>query len=90
MQDTAEGFGQPIRQVFEVFFHMERTLPQPSDLAPRYAVKVEERVWHGLYAPLARLVEAAARRVAAAQHGRIATYLVYSFVTLIALLFFTR
>ena len=26
MQDTAEGFGQPIRQVFEPFFRIERTL----------------------------------------------------------------
>ena len=31
MQDTAEGFGQPIRQIFEPFFRMERHLPSPFD-----------------------------------------------------------
>src|SRR6185436_9812717 len=31
MQDTAEGFGQPIRQIFEPFFRMQRELPTPSD-----------------------------------------------------------
>ena len=34
MQDTAEGFGQPIRQVFEAFFRIDRTLPSPFDTQP--------------------------------------------------------
>ena len=34
MQDTAEGFGQPIRTVFEPFFRMERHLPSPFDAKP--------------------------------------------------------
>ena len=33
MQDTAEGFGQPIRQIFEPFFSMRRELPSPFDAA---------------------------------------------------------
>jgi formate hydrogenlyase subunit 3/multisubunit Na+/H+ antiporter MnhD subunit len=90
MQDTAEGFGQPIRQIFEAFFRIERHLPSPSDAAPRYAVKVEDRIWYGLYAPIARAVEALARWVGRLQQGRIAVYLMYSFLTLLALLFFTR
>jgi len=90
MQDTAEGFGQPIRQVFEVFFRMERTLPSPADTAPRYAVKVEERIWYGLYAPAARAVDALARWVGTLQQGRIGVYLMYSFVTLLVLLFLAR
>ncbi len=90
MQDTAEGFGQPIRQVFELFFRIERTLPAPSDTAPRYAVKVEDRLWYALYAPLARGVETLARWVGLIQQGRIAVYLLYSFLTLLALLFFAR
>jgi hydrogenase-4 component B len=40
MQDTAEGFGQPIRQIFEPFFQMHRDLPSPFDRAPRYRVTV--------------------------------------------------
>src|SRR5262249_18464386 len=37
MQDTAEGFGQPIRQIFEPFFRIERHLPSPFDAEPRYS-----------------------------------------------------
>jgi formate hydrogenlyase subunit 3/multisubunit Na+/H+ antiporter MnhD subunit len=90
MQDTAEGFGQPIRQVFEAFFHVDRTLPAQSDAAPRYSVRVLDPIWRGAYRPVARWVEALARRAGAIQQGRIATYLLYSFVTLIALLFLAR
>ena len=38
MQDTAEGFGQPIRQIFEPFYRMQRVLPSPFDARPRYRV----------------------------------------------------
>ena len=57
MQDTAEGFGQPIRQIFEPFFRMERHLPSPFDQQPRYQVVVGDHFWHWIYLPLARLVE---------------------------------
>jgi formate hydrogenlyase subunit 3/multisubunit Na+/H+ antiporter MnhD subunit len=90
MQDTAEGFGQPIRQIFELFFRVERTLPSPDDAAPRYAVRIEDRIWYGVYAPIARGVEAVARFVGLIQQGRIAAYLTYSFLTLLALLFLAR
>jgi formate hydrogenlyase subunit 3/multisubunit Na+/H+ antiporter MnhD subunit len=90
MQDTAEGFGQPIRQVFEPFFRMERELPTPFDRAPRYAVRVADRFWHALYLPVAKAADAAARLVGLLQQGRISVYLTYSFLTLLALLFFVR
>ena len=90
MQDTAEGFGQPIRQVFEVFFRMQRTLPTPFDAEPKYQVIVEDHFWHWLYLPVARAAEALARLVGFIQQGRIAVYLTYSFFTLLALLFFVR
>jgi formate hydrogenlyase subunit 3/multisubunit Na+/H+ antiporter MnhD subunit len=86
MQDTAEGFGQPIRHIFQPFFGMQRELPSPFDRAPRYRVTVSDRVWSGLYEPLSSLVQRAADAFAWLQQGRIATYLLYSFVTLIALL----
>jgi formate hydrogenlyase subunit 3/multisubunit Na+/H+ antiporter MnhD subunit len=90
MQDTAEGFGQPIRQVFEAFFRIRRTLPSPFDAKPLYAVTIEDHAWHGLYLPVARAVDAMARLAGRLQQGRIAVYLMYSFVTLLALLFFVR
>jgi hypothetical protein len=90
MQDTAEGFGQPIRQIFEGFFQMERHLPSPFDQAPRYSVKVDDRFWRALYLPVARGADALARIAGLIQQGRISIYLTYSFCTLLALLFFVR
>jgi hydrogenase-4 component B len=86
MQDTAEGFGQPIRHLFNPFFAMIRELPSPFDAAPRYRVVIGDRIWRGLYLPLGALVRRVANAVAWLQQGRIATYLLYSFVTLVTLL----
>ena len=86
MQDTAEGFGQPVRQIFEPLFRMRRDLPTAFDARPRYAVEVGDHFWHWLYLPLARLVESAARVIGTLQRGRIAIYLLYSFATVIAVL----
>ena len=90
MQDTAEGFGQPIRQVFEPFFRTTRSLPSPFDEAPQYSVQIVDPFWHWIYVPIARIAEATARVVGRIQQGRISVYLTYSFVTLLALLFFVR
>lgn len=90
MQDTAEGFGQPIRQIFEPFFRMERELPSPFDTQPRYRVLVEDPLWYKLYLPIARWVERVSQRVGMLQQGRIAVYLLYSFLTLVALLLMAK
>jgi len=90
MQDTAEGFGQPIRQIFEPFFRMERELPSPFDDKPRYRVKVEDPLWAWIYLRIASTTEAISRVAGQLQRGRIAIYLLYSFLTLVALLFFTQ
>jgi NADH:ubiquinone oxidoreductase subunit 5 (subunit L)/multisubunit Na+/H+ antiporter MnhA subunit len=86
MQDTAEGFGQPIRHIFGAFFAMKRDLPSPFDRAPHYRVIVSDRLWQGLYLPLGALVQRIADAFAWLQQGRISTYLLYSFITLIGLL----
>jgi hydrogenase-4 component B len=88
MQDSAEGFGQPIRHIFGPFFHTERELPSPFDPAPHYRIQIEDRVWRALYLPIAQSVQWLADRVGALQGGRLAVYLLYSFATLIALLVF--
>jgi len=90
MQDTAEGFGQPIRQVFEMFFRVERVLPTPFDAAPQYRVTVGDHLWQWLYLPVIRGVEWLAKVAGLIQQGRISIYLIYSFVTLLALLMFVR
>jgi NADH:ubiquinone oxidoreductase subunit 5 (subunit L)/multisubunit Na+/H+ antiporter MnhA subunit len=84
MQDTAEGFGQPIRQIFEPFFVMTRELPTPFDTEPRYRVTVADRFWGWIYVPIVALAERIARLFGLLQQGRIAIYLLYSFLTLVA------
>jgi len=86
MQDTAEGFGQPIRQVFEPFFRIDRQLPSPFDRQPVYRMEASDHFWHWLYLPIARLTDSASRVVGLLQQGRIATYLMASFVTLLVML----
>ena len=86
MQDTAEGFGQPIRQIFEPFFVMHRELPTPFDARPRYSVVVEDHFWAWVYLPVVALANRIGRLVGLLQQGRISVYLLYSFVTLIAML----
>ena len=86
MQDTAEGFGQPVRQVFEPLFRMTRELPGAFDAAPRYRVTIEDHLWYWCYLPVARLANGISTLIVTLQGGRIAVYLMYSFITLVVLL----
>lgn len=86
MQDTAEGFGQPIRQIFDPFFRMQRELPTSLDEQPHYRVTIEDHFWYWLYVPIVDLTNYLARLFATMQQGRISVYLLYSFVTLVATL----
>ncbi|HEX5803364.1 MAG TPA: hydrogenase 4 subunit B [Azospira sp.] len=90
MQDTAEGFGQPIRQIFEPLFRLERHLPTAADREPSYRVVVGDHSWFWLYLPIARGVDFLARQVGRLQRGRISIYLLYSFLTLLFMLFVVR
>ena len=65
---------------------MRRELPSPFDAQPRYRVEIGDHIWYWLYLPVARATEFAARLVGRLQQGRIAAYLLYSFLTLIGLL----
>ena len=88
MQDTAEGFGQPIRRIFEPFFKIEREVPSPFDTHPRYHGQTEDRLWYILYLPIKLLTEKLSSLASLLQHGRIHLYLAYTFVTLVVLLVF--
>ena len=90
MQDTADAFGQPIAVVFGPLYLMKRHLPGPEDGTPKYSIKVEDRHWGWIYLPVAQLAELVSAKVGLLQRGRISTYLLYSFLTLIALLVFVR
>jgi hydrogenase-4 component B len=90
MQDTAEGFGQPIRQIFEPFFRMNREVPTAFDTQPHYQVTVQDPLWQWLYVPVAALVERISRIIGVLQQGRIAIYLMYSFATLVVMLWVVK
>jgi NADH:ubiquinone oxidoreductase subunit 5 (subunit L)/multisubunit Na+/H+ antiporter MnhA subunit len=88
MQDSAEGFGQPIRQIFEVFMRVERETPDPFSRSPRYRGASLDKLWFILYEPIARAAGWLSNQAGRLQHGRIHWYLIYSFVTLVFLLVF--
>lgn len=88
MQDTAEGFGQPIRQIFEPFFKIEREVPSPFDNHPKYHGQTDDRLWFILYLPIKHLIEKISGCASLLQHGRIHLYLTYTFTTLVVLLIF--
>ena len=87
MQDTAEGFGQPIRHIFQPFFRIGASCPRRSSARRTTGSRSTIGFWHGAVpCRSAGLVQRAATAVAWLQQGRIATYLLYSFLTLIVLL----
>ena len=90
MQDSAEGFGQPVRQVFEPFFRIDQKVPSPFDERPVFREVHEDRLWYWLYLPVARAAEFVTSLVTVLQRGRISVYLTYSFATLLVLLLFVR
>ena len=90
MQDTADAFGQPIRLIFAPIYRIRRLVPAPDEPHPRYALKVEDKFWYWLYLPVARATEWVSAQIVLLQRGRISVYLLFSFITLLALLVFVR
>ncbi len=90
MQDNSDGHGQSIRRIFAPIFRIRLRVPRPEDVQPRFEVRVEDKHWQLLYLPLVRVVEFLSVRIAWLQQGRISLYLLFSFVTLIALLVFVQ
>ena len=90
MQDTAEGFAQPIRQIFGPVYEIDSHHPDPFDRLPHYRTEVGDRFWGWFYYPVAYAAAFCSRLVGRIQGGRIAVYLMYSFVTILFLLAFVR
>lgn len=92
MQYTSAAFSQPIRRMFAPVWELRERFQGKRDagileIQPMaYHLEVADRSWRVLYAPLAHLVEQAARQVARIQTGSIRTYITYSFLTLLLLL----
>ncbi len=93
MQYTSTAFAQPIRRVFGPVWKIQEQVdvtraPAPATLvtAIRHQLHVLDWSWIRLYEPIGRLVLAGARRIGRLHSGRIRTYLLYSFATLLLLL----
>lgn len=91
MQYTATAFAMPIRRVFEPAWNVDEQVEVgrgPTALVThiKHQLHIGDRSWPTLYAPIGRFVLAAARRVGRIQTGSIRVYLLYSFLTLLLLL----
>jgi hypothetical protein len=75
MQDTAEGFSQPIKQIFASFLQIRLQIPGAFDKHPYYHMEASDRFWYLLYLPVVRSIAWLAKGISK-----------YSFVTLLVLL----
>lgn len=89
MQDTAEGFGQPIKHIFSQFLYIRLKIPTAFDKTPVYSSKTDDRFWYLMYWPVLRLTFIGANLLSKLQQGRISYYLLYSFLTLLLLLWWS-
>ncbi len=92
MQYTATGFSKPIRMIFKALFRPHREVQRDYDYSPyfaksiRFESHVEEVFERRVYRPLQRALLRMSRRMRALQAGSVQAYLLYIFLTLIALL----
>jgi hydrogenase-4 component B len=89
-QYSASSFAQPIRRIYgaSVFLARERvTMPPPGDRrAASLHVELHDRIWDGIYLPVAQGVAFAADRLNHLQFLTIRRYLSLVFLTLVVLL----
>ena len=92
MQYTATAFAMPIRRIFRPLWQLEEQSERTTAAdgvrveSLRYRLAIGDRAWSWLYAPLGHGVIGAARRITRLQSGNIRTYLAWSFITLLVLL----
>ena len=93
MQYTAAAFAQPIRRVFGGVWKVQEQIDVTHASAPatlvsgvRHQLHISDWSWLKLYEPIGRLVLTGARHIGRLHSGHIRTYLMYSFATLLLLL----
>jgi formate hydrogenlyase subunit 3/multisubunit Na+/H+ antiporter MnhD subunit len=89
MQDSAEGFGQPIKHIFSQFLSIRRKIPSAFDKSPVYSSQASDRFWTLIYLPILRSALIISKLVSKLQQGLISHYLMYSFLTLFVLLWWS-
>jgi len=93
MQYTAAAFAQPIRRVFAGVWKVQEQVEVTHAEAPaslvssvRHQLHITDWSWSKLYEPIGRLVLSGARHIGRLHSGHIRTYLMYTFGTLLLLL----
>ncbi|UTV82093.1 hydrogenase 4 subunit B [Acidithiobacillus sp. YTS05] len=87
MQDSPAGFSQSLLRIFQPIHHGRL---QPDTASKELRVELTDPFWVGLYEPLQRLALALSRQALRLQHGKISSYLLYAFLTLVVLLVLVR
>lgn len=87
MQDSPVGFSQPLLRIFQPI-HQGKILSNSEGRGLQ--VKIVDPFWSGLYQPVQRLANTLSRQALRLQHGRITSYLLYAFLTLVILLVLVR
>ncbi len=97
MQYNATSFSMPIRRIFGFLFSIKETVRLSSQSGHsafperyHYYLRIRDLFWVWLYKPVVDVCFYLARRVGMLQAGRIQVYLIYSFITILALLVFLR
>jgi hydrogenase-4 component B len=97
MQYNATSFAQPIRRIFGFLFRIRESVEQAPHAGHKafpkkitYYLSVKDRIWKWLYKPIVDSSFWLSRQAGRLQQGRIQTYLLYSFITILALLVFLR
>jgi hydrogenase-4 component B len=93
MQYTATAFSMPVQRIFKPVWRLQEDIerePRPQlETEPesiRYQLQVEDVMWRWFYLPIAKLLHASVRRAGKIQTGHLRHYLMYSFITLLLLL----
>ena len=86
MQYTATAFGQPIRRVFGLLFHIDEGVKREADGTLRHHLHVTDRAWKLFYLPIERALLHSVRRVSFLQSGNVRNYLGWTLGTLLVLL----
>jgi hydrogenase-4 component B len=93
MQYTSSSFTMPFRRIFAKVWIVDEQISKETKGAMNqevasvhYQLQIHDHSWPHIYTPIAQGVNDLARQVGRIQTGNIRTYLGYSFVTLILLL----
>jgi NADH:ubiquinone oxidoreductase subunit 5 (subunit L)/multisubunit Na+/H+ antiporter MnhA subunit len=97
MQYTATSFSMPLRRIFGFLFSIKEHVRQTGTVVHpafpdrlHYHLRVRDRFWMWFYQPVVDASFWLSRRIGRMQQGKIQVYLIYSFITILVLLIFSK